>query len=63
MTSEFTAWRKSSYSGGNSDCVEAGTGLRGVGVRDTKQPGRGLLLEFPATAWTEFIAATRNDDK
>jgi hypothetical protein len=61
MTSEFTGWRKSSYSGGNSDCVEVTTGRRTVGLRDTRQLGRGPIVEFPVAAWTAFLAATRKD--
>jgi Domain of unknown function (DUF397) len=61
MISEFATWRKSSYSGGNSDCVEVATGLLAVGVRDTQQHGRGPVLEFPTVAWTAFVAATRSN--
>jgi Domain of unknown function (DUF397) len=61
-TGEFAAWRKSSYSGGNSDCVEVAAGRRTVGVQDTQQLGRGPVLEFSAAAWAAFIATARNDD-
>jgi hypothetical protein len=61
-TGELASWRKSSYSGGNSDCVEVAAGRRTVGVRDTWQSGRGPVLEFPAAAWAAFIAVTRNDE-
>jgi hypothetical protein len=52
-----TAWRKSSYSGGNeggSNCVEvAGTGDR-VAVRDSKNPSRDALA-FGAAQWRAFV--------
>ena len=62
MTSEFATWRKSSYSAGNAECVEVAA-ARTVGVRDTRQRGRGPVLEFPGAAWTAFIATARNDEK
>jgi hypothetical protein len=57
MTSDdCTNWRKASYSTGNSECVEVGVVRRTVGIRDTTQHGRGLVLQFPAQAWQAFIA-------
>ena len=62
MTSEdFTGSRKASYSAANSECVEVAAGPRTVGVRDTRQHGRGPVLEFSAAAWQGFIVATRAD--
>lgn len=49
-------WFKSSYSGGDGDCVEAAwldTGL--VGVRDSKRPG-GPTLMFSPSEWAAFTA-------
>ncbi len=42
-------WRKSSYSGNTGgDCVEvADLGLLGVAVRDSKNPGVGVLAVSP----------------
>jgi hypothetical protein len=51
-----TQWHKSSYSGGDNNCVEvAGTGAA-ITVRDSKNP-RGGILSFSPVDWTAF---TRN---
>ncbi|MZE79588.1 DUF397 domain-containing protein [Streptomyces xinghaiensis] len=48
------AWRKSSASGAENDCVEIAE-LPGGGwaIRDSKNPGR-EPLRFTATEWTAF---------
>lgn len=50
-------WYKSSRSDGASACLEVchspGTTL----IRDTKDVGRGPILEFPADVWSAFIAS------
>ncbi|NUS10872.1 MAG: DUF397 domain-containing protein [Streptomyces sp.] len=52
------AWRKSSYSGGDSgggECVEV-AGITGcTAVRDSKDPN-GPVLVFPAASWAAFVA-------
>ncbi|MDQ0683750.1 hypothetical protein QFZ56_002713 [Streptomyces achromogenes] len=54
-------WRKSSYSntdGGN--CLEIAAGVPSlVPVRDSKDPGRGVLTFGPA-AWSCFVRAYRS---
>jgi uncharacterized protein DUF397 len=49
-------WRKSSYSGGEGDCVEIGWPSQAdVAVRDSKCPA-GPALAFPVDAWRAFTS-------
>lgn len=50
-------WRKSSYSGGNNDCVEMAWGPSVRFVRDSKNKS-GPVLGFSPKALTAFLAAT-----
>jgi hypothetical protein len=62
MTADLScaAWRKSSYSGANGDCVEVAGNVTGfVGVRDSKDRG-GPALIFPADAWDAFLAGVKD---
>jgi hypothetical protein len=53
------AWRTSSHSGANGDCVEVARPAPGViAVRDSKNPG-GSALAFPSGHWTAFTAALK----
>ncbi|MCC9707271.1 DUF397 domain-containing protein [Streptomyces sp. MNU76] len=56
MTPELIGpFRKSSYSGGQGDCVEvAVTVTGGRAVRDSKNP-HGPLLHISPTGWHAFI--------
>lgn len=48
-------WRKSSYSGGQGNCVEVGQDVsRVVPVRDSKAPS-GPLLVFDPETWATFV--------
>ena len=46
-------WRKSSYSGGDNNCVEVGATGESIAVRDTKDR-RGGALQFSASQWQSF---------
>jgi hypothetical protein len=50
------AWRKSSWSSMNGNCVEFAE-LRGglVGIRDTKNGGHGPVLVLDSATWRSFI--------
>jgi len=53
-----TWWRKSSYSGGDNNCVEAARTAATVSVRDSKRPHGGVLRFSPA-AWQAFTRDIR----
>jgi hypothetical protein len=52
-------WRKSSYSGGNGNCVETASGAGIVAVRDTTDRDGGTL-SFTANAWRAFMANVKH---
>ncbi|MFH9423203.1 DUF397 domain-containing protein [Streptomyces sp. NPDC017529] len=61
--SAFSAWRKSSYSGGEGgSCVEVADHGPGAAtpVRDSKNPAGPALL-FSRDAWTGFVGAVKDD--
>ncbi|WP_395294429.1 DUF397 domain-containing protein [Kitasatospora hibisci] len=56
------SWRKSSYSGAQSNCVEIAVGVSGVvPVRDSKDPDGPSLL-FAGEAWASFLAGVKVGD-
>ena len=63
MHEKFTGWQKSTYSGNANSCVEIGHAADGaIGVRDTKQHGRGPVLEFSPAEWQAFLAGVRDGE-
>ncbi|MGW4891266.1 DUF397 domain-containing protein [Kitasatospora sp. NPDC004240] len=53
-------WRKSSYSGAQSECVEIAVDAPdAVPVRDSKDPS-GPVLRFSPVAWASFIVAVKD---
>jgi Domain of unknown function (DUF397) len=54
-------WRKSTLSTTNG-CVEVAVVGDRVAVRDSKQRGRGPVLEFTATEWAAFLAGVRGGE-
>ncbi|MGD0607846.1 MAG: DUF397 domain-containing protein [Streptosporangiaceae bacterium] len=54
-------WRKSSYSGGQGNCIEVADDDSRVMVRDTKQAGQGPVLTVGSAAWRSFMAKVKAD--
>jgi hypothetical protein len=54
----MAGWRKSTYSGSNTNCVEVAFGTDHVGVRDSKNPGAAALV-FPVAEWASAVSRVR----
>ena len=54
----MTTWRKSSYSGSETNCVEVGNAVDLVRVRDTKDR-QGPSLAVSADAWSRFTTGIK----
>ena len=55
------AWRKSSYSGSQANCVEVGTAGGRVRVRDTKDH-QGSALAIGSDAWRRLMTQIKGKD-
>jgi hypothetical protein len=53
------AWRKSSYSGSEANCVEVSNATGLVRVRDTKDR-QGTALTVSANAWGRFMTGIKD---
>lgn len=49
MNFHSASWRKSSYSGTQSDCVEVAFGATCAAIRDSKDPEGGALVLSPTS--------------
>lgn len=56
MAGDQLVWRKSSYSGSQTDCVEVAPIPDATGVRDSKNVACGEL-RVSRTTWTAFVRA------
>lgn len=58
--STHAAWRKSSYSSSNGECLELHTPSphEEVHIRDSKNPSEAILI-FHISAWSSFVAAVQ----
>jgi hypothetical protein len=58
LSQDPTAWKVSSYSASEGNCVEVGTAGATVAVRDTKDRV-GVVLRVSAQAWQRFTTTVR----
>jgi hypothetical protein len=54
------AWRKSSYSGSQANCVEVGNAVGLIKVRDAKDR-QGAALTVSADAWRRFALRIKGE--
>jgi hypothetical protein len=52
-------WQKSSYSGGNGNCVEVADLPEAIAVRDSTDPA-GPKLIFSREAWVVFVGRAKD---
>ncbi len=55
----MTTWRKSTYSGSQTNCIEVGNATGLVRVRDTKDC-QGPTLTVSANAWRRFMIGIKS---
>jgi Domain of unknown function (DUF397) len=49
-----TSWRKSSRSAAATNCIEVAMGEKTIGVRDSRNPDKGILI-FSPHQWKRLI--------
>ncbi|MFD4406574.1 DUF397 domain-containing protein [Nocardia sp. NPDC058499] len=60
---DSATWRKSSFSGNSGNCVEVGRYPNGtIGIRDTKQNGRGPVLHLSAGEFAAFLSGVKDGE-
>ncbi|MFI6808440.1 DUF397 domain-containing protein [Streptomyces luteogriseus] len=60
ISSEYTGWFKSSYSGGSqAECLEVAPDHPDVPVRDSKT-AHGPALVFSRSGWAAFVSAVKD---
>ncbi|GHE38816.1 DUF397 domain-containing protein [Streptomyces capitiformicae] len=59
MTDVIGPFRKSSYSGTQSNCVEVAPTTGGRAIRDSKNP-HGPLLHLGPDGWRAFLGGVKN---
>lgn len=55
------SWRKSTFSGYNTNCVEVGLSGGSIGIRDSKNP-RGGIVTVTTASWDAFLVGVRNGE-
>ena len=61
INSDNLAWRKSTRSGPNGQCVEVATTPQAIAVRDSKNPD-GAMLVFTPREWTAFVGGVKDGE-
>jgi Domain of unknown function (DUF397) len=54
----YLLWRKSSYSMGDGQCVEAACSKQAIAIRDSKDPGH--VIFFAKNQWKEFLITIKH---
>jgi Domain of unknown function (DUF397) len=53
-------WRKAQRSMSNGACVEVAPTIKGVAIRDSKDPD-GLVLRYSSASWKSFVMKAQSD--